>query len=136
MRYKVIIKGNEYKIPEIISNLNKEEIFDKYTIEKDNEKYLDIERLMKEHKKEEIKKICFQAGHFLSMITGDAECAEDYRETFHKINFLSDFADYCFKEGKEEKGLEKKLEELEISLQGYNKFMENPKEEIVSDMHR
>ena len=69
-KYYVVINKKEYELPSVLKVLN-EKTFEEYTIKNNNKNYLDIEKMIKENKKEELLKIDYQCTLVIQEIIMD-----------------------------------------------------------------
>ena len=130
MEYKIIINEEEYKIPNIIYIFN-EELFKQYTQEKDDELYLNIEKMKEEEKYIELKRIVDQTCNAVG--TYSLEDEEEMKEMCAlgpKMRLLDNMAQINYTKGKYELACKKLLELLELCLKFYKKQIEKEIQDI------
>lgn len=127
-KYYVVINKKEYELPSVLKALN-EKTFEEYTIKNNNKNYLDIEKMIKENKKEELLKIDYQCTLVIQEIImdDDNQTKTKWNKLGPTLRLLDDMIKINFQKNNPEKAYDKLKTSMQIALEF--------REEIITKEH-
>ena len=124
MRYKAIIEGKEYPLPEIIYDFNKEGL-DEYLFEDEEGKYIDFDMFSEEDTYDNLDIISYQCSNTIGTIVLDDEKAlQRYNEIGSQIRTFDKMASMNHEKGNDERAKQNLLEGMKLELDFYEKELE------------
>lgn len=125
-QYYIIINNKEYELPLMVIGLN-QNILNKYKLVKNNKNYLDIERMKKEQKLDELREIEYQCTMNIQQIAieSQGQIAEKWNKMTPKLNFLDSMVKMHIQKQEQEKAYEKIKESMKLSLELQKELQEH-----------
>ena len=117
-KYYIIINEKEYELPPVLKVLN-EKTFKEYTLIKNNKNYLDIEKMIKENKKEELLRIDYQCTLIIQEITIDNDnlTKTKWNKLGSTLRLLDDMITINFQKNNQEKAYDKLKTSIQLALE-------------------
>lgn len=130
-KYYVVINKKEYELPSVLKALN-EKTFEEYTIKNNNKNYLDIEKMIKENKKEELLKIDYQCTLVIQEIImdDDNQTKTKWNKLGPTLRLLDDMIKINFQKNNPEKAYDKLKTSMQIALEFREEIITKEQEEI------
>lgn len=131
-KYYVVINKKEYELPSVLKALN-EKTFEEYTIKNNNKNYLDIEKMIKENKKEELLKIDYQCTLVIQEIImdDDNQTKTKWNKLGPTLRLLDDMIKINFQKNNPEKAYDKLKTSMQIALEFREEIITKEQEEIL-----
>ena len=131
-KYYVVINKKEYELPSVLKALNKK-TFEEYTIKNNNKNYLDIEKMIKENKKEELLKIDYQCTLVIQEIImdDDNQTKTKWNKLGPTLRLLDDMIKINFQKNNPEKAYDKLKTSMQIALEFREEIITKEQEEIL-----
>lgn len=131
-KYYVVINKKEYELPSVLKVLN-EKTFEEYTIKNNNKNYLDIEKMIKENKKEELLKIDYQCTLVIQEIImdDDNQTKTKWNKLGPTLRLLDDMIKINFQKNNPEKAYDKLKTSMQIALEFREEIITKEQEEIL-----
>lgn len=132
-QYYVIINNKKYELPLMVIGLN-QDILNKYKIVKDNKNYLDIERMKKEQKLDELRELEYQCTMNIQQIAieSQGQVAEKWNKMTPKLNFLDDMVKIHMQKQEPDKAFEKLKTSMQMTLEFKNEIKN---QELLEEPH-
>lgn len=132
-QYYVILNNKEYELPLMVIGLN-QDVLNKYKLIKDNKNYLDIERMEKEQKLDELREIEYQCTMNIQQIAieSQGQIAEKWNKMTPKLNFLDDMVKIHAQKQEQAKAFEKIKTSMQMSLEFKNEIKN---QELLEEPH-
>ena len=130
-KYYVVINKKEYELPSVLKALN-EKTFEEYTIKNNNKNYLDIEKMIKENKKEDLLKIDYQCTLVVQEIImdDDNQTKTKWNKLGPTLRLLDDMIKINFQKNNPEKAYDKLKTSMQIALEFREEVITKEQEEI------
>ncbi len=131
-KYYVVINKKEYELPSVLKALN-EKTFEEYTIKNNNKNYLDIEKMIKENKKEELLKIDYQCTLVIQEIImdDDNQTKTKWNKLGPTLRLLDDMIKINFQKNNPEKAYDKLKTSMQIALEFREEIITKEQEKIL-----
>lgn len=131
-KYYVVINKKEYELPSVLKALN-EKTFEEYTIKNNNKNYLDIEKMIKENKKEELLKIDYQCTLVIQEIImdDDNQTKTKWNKLGPTLRLLDDMIKINFQKNNPEKAYDKLKTSMQIALEFREEIINKEHEKIL-----
>lgn len=131
-KYYVVINKKEYELPSVLKALN-EKTFEEYTIKNNNKNYLDIEKMIKENKKEELLKIDYQCTLVIQEIImdDDNQTKTKWNKLGPTLRLLDDMIKINFQKNNSEKAYDKLKTSMQIALEFREEIITKEQEKIL-----
>lgn len=131
-KYYVVINKKEYELPSVLKALN-EKTFEEYTIKNNNKNYLDIEKMIKENKKEELLKIDYQCTLVIQEIImdDDNQTKTKWNKLGPTLRLLDDMIKINFQKNNPEKAYDKLKTSMQIALEFREEIITKEHEKIL-----
>ena len=131
-KYYVVINKKEYELPSVLKVLN-EKTFEEYTIKNNNKNYLDIEKMIKENKKEELLKIDYQCTLVIQEIImdDDNQTKTKWNKLGPTLRLLDDMIKINFQKNNPEKAYDKLKTSMQIALEFREEIITKEQEKIL-----
>lgn len=131
-KYYVVINKKEYELPSVLKTLN-EKTFEEYTIKNNNKNYLDIEKMIKENKKEELLKIDYQCTLVIQEIImdDDNQTKTKWNKLGPTLRLLEDMIKINFQKNNPEKAYDKLKTSMQIALEFREEIITKEQEKIL-----
>lgn len=133
-KYYIVINKKEYELPSVLKALN-EKTFEEYTIKNNNKNYLDIEKMIKENKKEELLKIDYQCTLVIQEIImdDDNQTKTKWNKLGPTLRLLDDMIKINFQKNNPEKAYDKLKTSMQIALEFREEIITKEQEKILKN---
>lgn len=126
--YKIIIEGKKHDMLEIVSSFNKE-LFEQYSYINEDEKYIDVDKLIKDERFEDLGRIYFQCCSSIGeMVLDSEEERAEYDKLGNQIRMHDNLSKMNYQKGENEKGAMHILKGIDIVLSFYEDLLEKEKQ--------